>query len=140
MLIRTAKLLHDCLSASQEIVAITENLSLEDYLADRVLRLATERLFEIVDESVNLAVPSDETLRISLPEYRRVIGMRNRLIHGYEDVNDIAVWGAISRSLPPFIVRLKQVMQHAPILDELTFERIEIDSVEEDGTGENCSK
>ena len=122
MQIRTAKLLHDCLGASREILELTENLTLEDYLSDRVLRLAVERLFEIVGESLNLAVQSDETLRTTLPEYRRVIGLRNRLIHGYEDVNNTAVWGAISRNLPPFMVRLKEVMNQAPTLDDMNRE------------------
>jgi uncharacterized protein with HEPN domain len=103
MEIRTAKLLHDCLSASREILAVTEDLTLDDYLSNRLLRLAVERLFEIVGESLNLAIQSDESLRASLPEYQRVIGMRNQLIHGYADVSDIAVWGAVSMSLPQFL-------------------------------------
>jgi uncharacterized protein with HEPN domain len=122
MQIRTAKLLHDCLGASEEILSLTENLTLDDYLSNRVLRLAVERLFEIVGESLNLAIQSDDSIRSSLPEYRRVIGMRNRLIHGYAEVSDIAVWGAVTKNLPQFVVRLTEVMQLAPNLDNLSEE------------------
>ena len=61
MNVRTAKLLHDCLSASLEILSMTREHTLESYLSNRMLRLAVERLFEITGESLNLAIQSDES-------------------------------------------------------------------------------
>lgn len=81
MQMRTAKLLHDCLSAAREIQELTRNESVESYLANRILRLAVERLFEITGESMNLALQSDASLRERIPVSRQVIGLRNKIIH-----------------------------------------------------------
>ncbi|MGP8080340.1 MAG: DUF86 domain-containing protein [Dehalococcoidales bacterium] len=54
-----------------------------------------------------------ENLRRKYPEiaWRQMAGMRNRLIHGYFDVNNDLVWETVTLELPPLIARIKAVIK-----------------------------
>jgi uncharacterized protein with HEPN domain len=56
---------------------------------------ALERKFEILGEALNRAEQSDPELADHLPELRRIIGMRNRIIHGYDAVDEEILWDAV---------------------------------------------
>lgn len=86
--------------------------SVEDYLAgqkdfkaytsNKMLRRAIEREFEIMGEAMNRIDKIDPMLKIS--SKRQIIGLRNRVIHGYDKVDSEIIWGTIERHLP----KLKQ--------------------------------
>jgi uncharacterized protein with HEPN domain len=40
-----------------------------------------------------------------------MINMRNRLIHGYFDVNNDLVWETVTKELPPLITHIKAVIR-----------------------------
>ena len=63
-----------------------------------MLRRAIEREFEIIGEAMNRIDKLDSTIKIS--GKFQIIGMRNRVIHSYDKVDDEIVWGTIIRHLP----------------------------------------
>ena len=67
------------------------------YLSDKMLRRAVEREFEIIGEAMNCLLKFDENIKISAKEL--IIGMRNRVIHGYDKIDDVIIWGTIVRHL-----------------------------------------
>ena len=82
-----AKLLLDALSAGHEIENYVAGASYEQLQSDRSLQLILERLYEIVGEALNQAEEADPTLREHVPEMGDIIGMRNRIAHGYWEVS-----------------------------------------------------
>ena len=74
---------------------------LNDYKADKLLRRGVERELEIIGEATNRILKIDPTIEIS--ESRRIIDLRNWVIHGYDKVDDVIIWGIISKD----ILRLK---------------------------------
>ena len=70
------------------------------YLANKMLRRAVEREFEIIGEAMNRVDKIDSSLEIS--SKKQMISMRNRVIHGYDRIDHEIIWGAIVRHLPPF--------------------------------------
>jgi uncharacterized protein with HEPN domain len=68
------------------------------YKANKMLRRAIEREFEIIGEALNCIEKIDSNIEISCK--RQIIGMRNRVIHGYDKIDDEIVWGTIVRHLP----------------------------------------
>lgn len=68
-----------------------------------------QRLVEIVGEAATRV--SAET-RARLPElpWRPAIGMRNRLIHGYDIVDVDTVWGTVVLDLPPLVAQLEVIL------------------------------
>jgi len=90
--------------------------SIESYLEDRrdfniyrknkMLRRAIEREFEIIGEAMNRIDKMD--LEIKISSKTQIISMRNRVIHGYDKVDDEIIWGTIVRHLPT----LKREINH----------------------------
>ena len=66
---------------------------------DRKLSLAVVRLLEIIGEAANGLSSEFKLSRTDLP-WTGIIGMRNRLIHGYFDLNLDIVWQSIQEDLP----------------------------------------
>ncbi len=63
-----------------------------------MVRRAVEREFEIIGEAMNALLKADDSIQITSAE--RIIGMRNRVIHGYDKIDNGLVWGTIKKHLP----------------------------------------
>ena len=68
------------------------------YSSDKMLRRAIEREFEIIGEAMGRIEKLDSTLEISSKKH--IISMRNRVIHGYDKIDNEIIWGTIIRHLP----------------------------------------
>ena len=68
------------------------------YLENKMLRRAIEREFEIIGEAMNRL--GKLVVDIQISSKQQVISMRNRVIHGYDKIDDGIVWGTIVRHLP----------------------------------------
>lgn len=104
----TAKYLLDALHACEAIVEFTQNRSFGDYAKDLMLRSAVERQFEILGEAFAQLDAQAPEYRDRNPEMGQIIGMRNRIIHGYDTVDDAIVWDALTNHVPPLLDWLKQ--------------------------------
>ena len=73
------------------------------------MRLALVRLLEVVGEAAS-RVPVD--FRDEHPEipWIGVVGLRNRLIHGYDDVDYDVVWKILTEDIPAFVTELEQTI------------------------------
>ena len=109
----TAELLPDAYNAAVEIGEITEGLSFEAYLNARTTRLATERLFEILGEALVKAKREAPNLIKSIDGAEAAIGMRNRIIHGYNEVDHMTVWATAIDEVPEFRLRLSRLLETA---------------------------
>jgi uncharacterized protein with HEPN domain len=76
---------------------------------NRVLELALIRLVEIVGEASAKVSAETQAKYPSIP-WPQVIGMRNRLIHGYDSVDLDILWDTIEVDLPPLIVELGKII------------------------------
>jgi len=95
------KRLLDALLACRAIRAFTEGLDFAAYEDDLLVRSGVERQFEIIGEALSKAADIDPRLTDQLPDLRRIVGLRNRLIHGYDSVDDEIVWDIVQTKLPP---------------------------------------
>lgn len=68
------------------------------YVSNKMLRRAIEREFEIIGEAMNRIEKVDSSINIS--SKKQIISMRNRVIHGYDKIDNEIVWGIIVRHLP----------------------------------------
>jgi len=98
--------IHD---AAREAVAFCKGRSRTDLDKDRMLNLSLVRLLEIIGEA---ARGISEKLRSAHPEivWKKMVGMRDRLIHGYFDVNLDVVWETVKQDLPPLIVQMEKLL------------------------------
>jgi uncharacterized protein with HEPN domain len=63
-----------------------------------LLRRAVERNLEIIGEAINRLLKDDPHFPIE--NAKRIIGLRNKIIHGYDSVSDENFWAIISLHLP----------------------------------------
>lgn len=101
--------LQHMLDAAREAGSLVSGRSRADYDGDRTLRLALVRLLEVVGEAAG-RVPMD--FRDSHPEiaWFGVVGLRNRLIHGYDEVDYDIVWRILTEDIPSLIARLEEAI------------------------------
>lgn len=83
-----------------------------DLESDRMLQLALTRLVEIVGEaSSRVSIPTREKHReIPWPD---IVGMRNRLIHGYDVVDLDLLWDTVETDLPSLIAQLEAILKES---------------------------
>lgn len=79
------------------------------YMSNKMLRRAVEREFEIIGEALNCIDKIDSNIDIS--GKRQIIGMRNRVIHGYDKIDDEIVWGTIVRHVPILKAEVSRLIQ-----------------------------
>lgn len=75
------------INAAANIVAWTANRTLSDYESDSFLRSAVERNFEIIGEALLRLERTDPDTAARISDYRKIIGFRNCLAHGYDDTD-----------------------------------------------------
>ena len=101
--------LFDILNSILEIESFVdfEETNFQDYSSDVKTKRAVERNLEIIGEAVNRIAKKDENLEIT--DKRKIISVRNRIIHGYDQVSDELIWSIITQYLP---VLEKEVRQY----------------------------
>jgi len=68
------------------------------YQSNKMLRRAVEREFEIIGEAMSRIEKLDN--KINITTKKQIISMRNRVIHGYDKIDDAIIWGTIIKHLP----------------------------------------
>jgi uncharacterized protein with HEPN domain len=105
------KRLLDALNACRAIESFTTCRTFAEFEQNLMLRSAVERQFEIVGEALNQAQADEPELSNLIPDLRRIVGMRNRIIHGYDSVDDELLWQTIQSHIPPLTRRLAELLE-----------------------------
>jgi uncharacterized protein with HEPN domain len=101
---------HHMLDHSREAVEMTRGRTRADLDRDRLLNLALVQLVEVIGEAAS-RVPEEFRSRHPQVPWRQTVGMRNRLIHGYDTVNFDILWTIIQEDLPPLIEQLEAIVR-----------------------------
>ena len=105
-------LLEDIHEACQKILSYTSGMSFDDFVSDNKTIDAVVRNFEIIGEAAN-RVPDNFKSDHPEIEWRRMTGLRNRIIHEYFGINYATVWKIKEENIP----KLADFIQQA--IDEL---------------------
>ncbi len=84
--------------STQSLSIWATNETLTKYLENKLLRRAVEREIEIIGEAIHRARKVDPELQIE--HARRIVDARNRVIHGYDKIDDVIIWGIVMNYLP----------------------------------------
>lgn len=97
---RVEKWLYDIKLAIEEVDEYfeTQDKIFEIYRDNILLKRAIERNLEIIGEATNRILNRDPGFQ--LENARQIIGLRNRIIHSYDSLDDEAIWGIIVNHLP----------------------------------------
>ncbi len=93
------KFLYDISVSIASIETYLEGVAtFDDYQSNKMLRRAVEREFEIIGEAMSRLDKLAPEINIS--SKTQIISMRNRVIHGYDKIDDGIIWGTIIKYLP----------------------------------------
>ena len=97
---KTLKYLFDIKLAIDEIDSFFENREkrYDQYSKDILLKRAIERNLEIIGEAVARILRNEPDFQLT--NSKRIIGLRNQIIHAYDNISDENIWGIIINHLP----------------------------------------
>lgn len=101
--------LRHMLDHAMEAMSIIEGKNRSDLNSNRMMELSLVRLVEIIGEAAARVGPESREKYASIP-WLQIVGMRNRLIHGYDAVDLDVLWDTITDDLPPLIDELKKIL------------------------------
>lgn len=108
-MLQEKKLLADIVQA---ILSIDEHLegkrNFSEYKASKTKRRAVERELEIIGEAVNKLLKVNPDVEISFA--RMIVDLRNKVIHAYDNVNDIVIWNVVVNHLPVLQAEVEQLL------------------------------
>jgi uncharacterized protein with HEPN domain len=104
------KLLVDIRDAVSDIRSFTADMDLSEYRLDAMCRAAVERKFEIIGEACTRLRDQFAEPFEKLSHGPQIIGFSNRLIHGYDNVDDSIVWDAVTQKLPALEKEILRLM------------------------------
>ena len=91
--------LFDILNSINEINEyIDSNRTYNHYCNSKILQRAIERNLEIIGEAMNRILKIDKNIPIQ--NAKEIIDTRNKISHGYEQVNHAIIWGIVIKHLP----------------------------------------
>ncbi len=104
------KWLFDILSSINEIESyfITNKRDFFEFQQNIMLKRAIERDLEIIGEAVNRILKEDDSFQIS--NARKIIGLRNQIIHAYDNIDTELIWGIVINSIPQLKIEIEELL------------------------------
>lgn len=108
---RLADFLEHMQQAAADAIAFTEGMSQDEFLADKRTQQAVIMSLIVLGEAATKVMdryPDFATAHAQVP-WRNMRGMRNRIAHGYFDINLALVWDTVKTALPPLVIELQRM-------------------------------
>ena len=103
------ELLRDILQEADFLAAQVIQTSFADFFQDEVKKRAFVRSLEIIGEAAKRIPPDFREKHLEI-EWKKVAGMRDRLIHNYVDVDYAIVWDVATTKVPELAQQLRQII------------------------------
>ena len=101
--------LRHMLDHAREAADMVRGKTRADLDKDRQLNLSLTRLLEIIGEAAGRVSPDTQAHHPAIP-WSEIIGLRNRLIHGYDSVDFDVLWQIVTQDLPELIQSLEAAL------------------------------
>jgi uncharacterized protein with HEPN domain len=92
-----------------EAVDMIKGRTRNDLDLDRRLNLALVRLLEVMGEAAN-RITKETQIKYPKVKWQEIIGLRNRLIHGYDEVDFNILWDIVKYDLPTLIEEIREIL------------------------------
>jgi uncharacterized protein with HEPN domain len=96
--------------ACQFLIERTASMTLEQYLGDRMLRLAVERCFITIGEAIKQLHRHHPAIDLAMADLPGIIAFRNVIVHEYWAVDSEDVWSKIVSKVPLLKAELESVL------------------------------
>lgn len=97
--LRDKERLNHMLAAADRVIRYTSGKTFEDLKSDDMMYYAVVKNIEIIGEASNLLSAEFIAAHPATP-WKQVKGMRNYIVHEYFQIDDVVVWGVVSKDIP----------------------------------------
>jgi len=97
------------LESAKAILTFSQGKSRADLDTDRQFLGSVTREFAVIGEAA-ANVSAETKAKFPLIPWKKIVGMRNRIIHVYFNLNHDMVWNTIENSLPIFLRQLEETI------------------------------
>ena len=80
-----------------------------EYQENKLLRRGIEREIEIIGEAMSKILILDPDIQIE--NARKIVDTSNWVIHGYDKVDDVVIWGIVSNHLPKLKIEIEEILK-----------------------------
>ena len=108
---RILKWLYDIKSGIAEIESYFIDIpkDFNHYSSNLILKRAVERDLEIIGEAVNRILKQEPDFPIE--NAKNIIGLRNQIIHAYDNISDENIWAIIQKHIPKLKLEIDKLIQ-----------------------------
>jgi uncharacterized protein with HEPN domain len=96
--------------SAKEALSFVDNRTRKDLDDERMLSLALVRLIEIMGEAANNISEPCQAKYQKIP-WRQIVGMRNRIVHAYFDIDLDIIWQVITQDLGSLLSEIKKAIK-----------------------------
>jgi uncharacterized protein with HEPN domain len=115
--IKNGQRLYHIIQAGERIFRSIDGITKDDFYANEDKQGNVVRCLEIIGEATNHLSEEILTAHEDIP-WHAIVGMRNNLIHGYNEVNYEFVWATVQNDIKPLIDRAKQILLGIKLPDD----------------------
>ncbi len=110
---RILKWLYDIKITIEEIDGYFENREKDffEYRKNIMLKRAIERNLEIIGEAMNRIIKRDNSFENKISNSKSIIGLRNQVIHAYDNISDENIWSILINHLPKLKAEIDNLVE-----------------------------
>jgi uncharacterized protein with HEPN domain len=105
--------LNDILEAINDIGNFIDDLSYESFIKDRKTLYAVAHSFEVIGEATK-NIPANVKAEHKDVPWKRMAGMRDKLIHGYFGVDTKTLYKTAKQDIPPLKAPIEEILKNQP--------------------------
>jgi uncharacterized protein with HEPN domain len=110
---KVLKWLFDVKVAINEIESYFDNEKMDffEYKKNSMRKRAVERNLEIVGEAINRITKEDKSFSKKITDSHAIIGLRNQVIHAYDNISDETIWAILTNHLPKLKIEINKLLE-----------------------------
>jgi uncharacterized protein with HEPN domain len=111
---KVLKWLFDVKTSIDEIDSYFANEKMDffEYRKNLMRKRAIERNLEIIGEAINRIVKNTPDVSTKITDAIAIIGLRNQVIHAYDNVSDETIWAILTNHLPKLKIEIDKLLSN----------------------------
>ena len=88
-----------------------EKMDFFEYRKNSMRKRAVERNLEIIGEAINRILKSDHSYTLKITDATAIVGLRNQVIHAYDNISDETIWAILTNHLPKLKIEINTLLE-----------------------------